>query len=202
MARTPCSWVWCERQSKCALLCGGRKSACGCFSCGTLTGLDGPTLDRLVESLVLCPKAGALSVGLFVFWACFWPPLFLPPVCFHGKCHLYRVLGPCYGQGLRPNSAAQNKMEKSGAGEQLLAQEAERRSHRRLFPMRNALQSACGTFHSSASGSRRKGSCKVPASPARTTGRAAPSAAGRSAPPPRRPARAGCAASSSRGIAG
>ena len=82
--------------------------------CGTLTGLEGPILDRLVDFPVLCPKAGALSVGLFVFWACFWPPLSLPPVCFHGKCHLYRVLGPCYGQGpvLRPNSAAQNKMEK------------------------------------------------------------------------------------------
>ena len=78
-----------------------------------LSGLAGPILDRLVDFPVLCPKAGALSVGLFVFWACFWPPLSLPPVCFHGKCHVYRVLGPCYGQGpvLRPNSAAQNKME-------------------------------------------------------------------------------------------
>ena len=63
--------------------------------------------------------------------------------------------------------------------------------------MRNALQSACRTFHSLASGSRRKGSCTVPASRVLTTGRAAPSAAGRRAPP-RRPARAGCAASSSR----
>ena len=69
--------------------------------------------------------------------------------------------------------------DQRGTSKQLLAQEAERRSHRLLFPMRNALQSACRTFHSSASGSRRKGSCRVPASPVHTTGRAAPSAAGR-----------------------
>ena len=35
-----------------------------------------------------------------------------------------------------------------GASEQLLAQEAERRSHRLLFPMRNALRSASRTSHS------------------------------------------------------
>ena len=71
------------------------------------------------------------------------------------------------------------RVDQCGTSEQLLAQEAERRSHRLLSPERNALRSASRTFRSSASGSRRKGSCKVPASPARTTGRAAPLAAGR-----------------------
>ena len=71
------------------------------------------------------------------------------------------------------------RVDQRGTSEQLLAQEAERRSHRLLFPVRNALQSACRTFHSSASGSRQRGNCRVPASPARIAGRAAPSAAGR-----------------------
>ena len=71
------------------------------------------------------------------------------------------------------------RVDQRGAGEQLLAQEAERRSHRRLFPMRSALRSVCGTFRSSASDSRRTGNCRVPASPAHTAGAAAPSAAGR-----------------------
>ena len=41
-----------------------------------------------------------------------------------------------------------SSVDQSGAGEQLLAQEAERRSHPRLFQVQNALQSACRTFHS------------------------------------------------------
>ena len=57
-------------------------------------------------------------------------------------------------------------VDQRGAGEQLLAQEAERRSHRRLFQVRSALRSVCGTFRSSASDSRRTGNCRVPASPA------------------------------------
>ena len=62
-----------------------------------------------------------------------------------------------------------------GAGDVLtLRVEAERRSPRRLFQVQNALQSACRTFHSSASGSRQRGSCKVPALPAHTAGTAAP----------------------------
>ena len=65
------------------------------------------------------------------------------------------------------------RVDQRGAGEQLLAQEAERRSHRLLSPEQNALRSASRTFRSSASGSRRKGNCRVPASPARTTGRIA-----------------------------
>ena len=52
----------------------------------------------------------------------------------------------------------------------------------RLFQVQNALQSACRTFHSSASGSRQRGNCRVPAWPAHTAGTAAPLAAGRSAP--------------------
>ena len=41
--------------------------------------------------------------------------------------------------------------------------------HRLLFPMRNALQSACRTFYFSASGGGQRGN--VPASPARMAGR-------------------------------
>ena len=51
------------------------------------------------------------------------------------------------------------RVDQRGAGEQLLAQEAERRSHRRLFQVRSALRSVCGTFRSSASDSRRTGNC-------------------------------------------
>ena len=40
------------------------------------------------------------------------------------------------------------RVDERGAGEQLLAQEAERRSHRLLFPVQNALRSASGTFDS------------------------------------------------------
>ena len=53
------------------------------------------------------------------------------------------------------------RVDQRGAGEQLLAQEAERRSHRLLFPVRNALQSVSRTFGSLASDSRRRGSCRV-----------------------------------------
>ena len=74
-----------------------------------------------------------------------------------------------------------SRTNECGTGEQLLAQEAERRSHPR-FQLRSALRSACRTFHSSASGSRQRGNCRVPAWPAHTAGTAAPLAAGRSAP--------------------
>ena len=40
------------------------------------------------------------------------------------------------------------RIDERRASEQLLAQEAERRSHRLLFPVQNALRSASGTFDS------------------------------------------------------
>ena len=47
-----------------------------------------------------------------------------------------------------------------------------------LSQARNALRSACRTFRSSASGSRGRGSCRVPGSPARTSVASSSSGAG------------------------
>ena len=52
------------------------------------------------------------------------------------------------GVALRRKCSRRCSHTQSGAGEQLLAQEAERRSHLSLSQARNALQSACRTFRS------------------------------------------------------